>query len=83
MLNYWQIYLDNVEEINLSIEAGGRLFISSMDIVRSSYHDRNDTGFVLDSVHPDLIFVHPDIIIVFLSKNNHVIKNNNHVFEQQ
>ena len=43
LLNYWQIYLDNVEEINPSIEAGGRLFISSMDIIGSSYRVRNDT----------------------------------------
>ncbi|KAG2223205.1 hypothetical protein INT45_011551 [Circinella minor] len=41
--NYWQIYLDDVEEINPFIEAGRRLFISSMDIIGSSYCDCDDT----------------------------------------
>ncbi|KAG2223211.1 hypothetical protein INT45_011557 [Circinella minor] len=43
LLNFWQIYLEEVDEVNLVIEAGGRLFISSVDIIGSSFRKRDDT----------------------------------------
>ncbi|KAI7847296.1 hypothetical protein BDC45DRAFT_542043 [Circinella umbellata] len=41
--NYWQIYLDDVEQINPFIEAGGKLFISSRGIIGSSCRSCDDT----------------------------------------
>ena len=39
---YWQIHLENVGAIDLVIEAGARLFVSSKEVIGSSYRERSD-----------------------------------------